>query len=89
MFHDVVELVKALAWPVVAVLFGFRFDKELRSLLLEMPAALRRIKSAHGLGIEIELDRLKGEVDEAAKETKTLQPEPEKAPEPITIEGEK
>jgi hypothetical protein len=35
--HEVVELVKALAWPCVAFYFLVRFAREIRLLLIEVP----------------------------------------------------
>jgi hypothetical protein len=70
--HEIVELVRALAWPLVAFYFGSKFQGEIRSLLREMPHMVRRIRSAHGLGIEIKLDRIGGELEIAEVKAQTL-----------------
>jgi len=86
-FHEIVELVRALAWPLVVLFFGWRFEPEIRSLLLEMPGALRRMKSAHGLGIEVELDKIGSEINIASDQAQALQPQPIEPPKPKMIDG--
>ena len=56
--HEYVELVKALVWPIVVLIVVLMFRKELRCLMREMPNVVRRMRSAHALGVEIELDKL-------------------------------
>ena len=57
MIHEFVELIRALAWPCVVLYVVAKFQTEIRSLLHEMPRVVRRMRSAHGLGVEIELDK--------------------------------
>src|SRR5258707_1849424 len=56
--HEMVELIKALAWPGVAMYFVVKFRSEIGALLDEMPSVIRRMRSAHGLGVEIELEKI-------------------------------
>jgi len=63
--REFVELVKALAWPLLWLCIVLMFRKEIRSLLREMPSIVRRMRSAHGLGVEIELDRIGEELPSA------------------------
>ena len=70
--HEAVELIKALAWPCVVFYFLIRFHSELKSLLREMPDAIRRMRSAHGLGVEIELDKIGSELQIAGEEARAL-----------------
>ena len=70
--HETVELVKAIAWPSVAVYFLVRFHSQVASLLNELPNVVRRVRSAHGLGVEIELGRIGGELTIAEQEARTL-----------------
>lgn len=60
--HEIVELIKALAWPCVAMYIVVRFQTEIRALLNEMPSVIRRVRSAHGLGVEIELEKIGDEL---------------------------
>jgi hypothetical protein len=77
--HDIFELVKALAWPCVTVYIVVKFGSGITSLLNELPPLVRRVRSAHGLGIEIELDRLSEELPLAEQQAQalTLEPVPE------------
>lgn len=72
MFHDAVELVKALAWPAVVVFFGIRFFPQLQSLLNELPSVMRRVQSAHGLGINVELNKIGEELPFVERQAPTL-----------------
>ena len=70
--HEVVELVKAIAWPLVALYVLISYRNELRDTLYEMPNLVRRMRSAHGLGIEVQLDKLENELPKAQAEAQTL-----------------
>lgn len=70
--HEAVELVKAVAWPLVVLYFLLYYRTEIRRLLKEMPYVVRRMRSAHGLGLEIELDRIGTELPGAEAEAKNV-----------------
>jgi hypothetical protein len=72
MLHEIVELVKALAWPLVVVLFGFTFKTEIRALLKEIPGLFRRVRTAEGLGLKVALDELGAELTITQKEVDPL-----------------
>lgn len=72
MFHDILELVKALAWPSVTVWIVLKFEPGITSLLGELPTLARRMRSAHGLGIEIELEKLDSELPVAEQQAQEL-----------------
>ncbi len=72
MIHEIVELVKALAWPSVAVYIVVKFQAQIRQLLNEMPRVVQRMRSAHGLGLEIELDRIGDELPVAEIQAQSL-----------------
>ena len=56
--HEFVELVKALAWPLVVLVIVLLFSNEIRSLLKEMPNVVRRLRSVEALGAKAELETL-------------------------------
>ena len=68
----IVELVKALAWPLLWLFIVLMFRKEIRSLLSELPSIVRRMRSAHGLGVEIELDKIGEELPSAELQAPTV-----------------
>jgi len=70
--HEAVEPVKALAWPCVVLYFLLRFHSQIVLLLSEMPNAVRRVRSAHGLGIDIKLDKLGEELPIADSQARQL-----------------
>jgi len=70
--HETVELIKALAWPCVVVYFLVRFHKQIASLMSEMPRVVQRVRSAHGLGLEIELDKIGNELPVAERQAQLL-----------------
>jgi hypothetical protein len=72
MLHEVVELVKALAWPCVVIFILLRFRRQISQLLDELPFAVRRMRSAHGLGVEIEMERLDTELPLAGQEARQI-----------------
>ncbi len=80
MIHEFVELIKALAWPCVVLYVVAKFQTEIRSLLHEMPRVFRRMRSAHGLGVEIELDKIDEELPLAERQVLSLSPRTEPAP---------
>jgi hypothetical protein len=53
--HEVVDLAKSLAWPAVSLFCLIRYSQEVKTLLLALSAALERMKTAKGLGVELEL----------------------------------
>jgi hypothetical protein len=85
--HEAVELVKALAWPCVVMYFLLRFRSQIVSVLEELPGALRRMRSAHGLGVEIELDRISEGLPLARREALALELKMPLVPRPQRIEG--
>jgi hypothetical protein len=84
--HETVELIKAIAWPCVVVYFLLRFNRQIASLLNELPNAVQRLRSAHGLGVEIELDKIGGELTIAEQEAKTLSLQMPMEPKPTKTE---
>jgi hypothetical protein len=79
--HEWVELVKALPWwPVVTIFLAFKFGREIRLFLTELPRAVRRVRSAHGPGFKVELDVLDADLTIAQQETAHLQLPPGKVP---------
>lgn len=70
--HEIVELIKALAWPCVVMYFIVKFRSQIGSLLGEMPSVVRRMRSAHALGLEIELDRIGEELPLAERQAQQL-----------------
>jgi hypothetical protein len=70
--HEFVELVKALAWPSVVSWIVIMFRTEIRSLLKEAPGVVRRMRSAQGLGVEIELDKIGEELPSAELQAQTI-----------------
>jgi hypothetical protein len=70
--HEAVELVKAVAWPLVVLYFLLYYRKEIQGLLREMPDVVRRMRSAHGLGLEIELDKIGTDLPAAEAEAKNV-----------------
>lgn len=51
-FNDIVELVAALAWPLVVLIIGFTFRGEIRRLLATMAEKATKLS---GLGVTVEL----------------------------------
>jgi iron-sulfur cluster repair protein YtfE (RIC family) len=45
--HETVELIRALAWPCVVVIFLVLFHRQVASLLNELPKAIQRVRSVH------------------------------------------
>jgi hypothetical protein len=80
--HEVVELVKALAWPCVAFYFLVRFGSEIRLLLIEVPSLFRRVRTARALGVKFELDRLELDLKLAEKDAHHVRLKPPKEPLP-------
>jgi hypothetical protein len=75
--HDAVELVKALAWPCVVMYFILRFHKQILSLLSEMQGVVRRVHTAQGFGMQVELEKIGDELPVAEKQAQGLsQPVP-------------
>jgi hypothetical protein len=76
--HEWVELVKAFPWwPCVALIFLFKFEREIRQLLTEAPALIRRMRAARVPGMKVEFNELERSLPLAARETSTIQlPEP-------------
>ncbi|MGA3011818.1 MAG: hypothetical protein ABSD72_16285 [Terracidiphilus sp.] len=77
--HETVELIKAiaelisaLAWPCVAVYFLVRFHRQIASLLGELPNAVRRARSVHAPGVEIELNQIGAELPIAERQASML-----------------
>jgi hypothetical protein len=70
--HETVELIKALAWPGVVLIFLAMYHGQIRSLLNELPNVIRRVRSAHGLGVEFELDKIDEELPSAEREAQSL-----------------
>ena len=84
--HEAVELVKALAWPCVVVYFLVRFHAQIVCVLNEKPHAVRRIRSAHGLGMDVKLDNLGEELSIAGPEARQLSLEMPTEPKPQKLE---
>jgi hypothetical protein len=53
-------------------LFPLRFHTQIGLLLREMPNAVRRVRSAHGLGVDIRLDKLGEELSIADSQARQL-----------------
>jgi hypothetical protein len=70
--HEIVELVKAIMWPGVVLIFLTMYHRQIGSLLNELPNVVRRVRSAHGLGVEIELDKIRGELPIAEQQARSL-----------------
>jgi uncharacterized membrane protein YoaK (UPF0700 family) len=70
--HEIVELVRALAWPLITFIVVLMFRKEIRSLLRELPSILRRVRSAHALGVELELDKIEEGLPQAELRAPTV-----------------
>jgi hypothetical protein len=85
--HEWVELIKAIAWPFVVLYFLVRFHSQIGLLLREMPDAVRRVRSAHGLGVDIRLDRLGDELTLADSEARQLSLNMPVEPKPKKLEG--
>ena len=85
--HEIVELVKALAWPVVAMYFIVKFQRGIGALLNEMPSVIRRVRSAQGLGIEIELEKIGEELPIAELKSQSLSFREPPKPAPTEIRG--
>jgi hypothetical protein len=78
--HEWVELVKALAWPCVVLIIVSIYQGQIRSLLNELPNVVRRVRSAHGLGVEVELDKIDYELPSAEQQAQLLSlPSPKEA----------
>ena len=88
MIHEAVELIKALAWPCVVLYVVVKFQAEIRLLLNEMPRAVRRMRSAHGLGVEIELDKIGDELPLAELQAQSLSLQLPSVPVPTNTEGD-
>lgn len=73
MLHEIVELVKGVAWPGVVFFFLVRFRPEIKQLLTELPKTFRRLRSAEGLGLKVELDVLDADLRVAQEETAHLE----------------
>jgi hypothetical protein len=74
MLHEIVELVKAVAWPCVALTFLFKFQSEIRQMLTEVPNLFRRVRTARGFGFKVELvERLEAILPAAERETPLMQ----------------
>ena len=86
--HEAVELVKALAWPTVVLFFLVRYHRPIRKILDALPAVIHRVRSAHGLGVEIELDKIADELPIAERQALSLSLEPTEAPTSSRKEGE-
>jgi hypothetical protein len=86
--HELVELVKALAWPCVVLYIVVKFQTGIKSLLNEMPRVVRRVRSAHGLGVEIELDKIGDELPVAARQAQLLSLQMPEVPAPTNAEGD-
>ena len=69
--HEFVELVKALAWPLVVLVVVLLFRKEIRSLLEEMPTVVKRLRSVEALGAKAELETL----ESTSKELPAAEPQ--------------
>jgi hypothetical protein len=80
MLHEIVELVKALAWPLVVLFVVFKFGPEIRSLLSEIPSFSRRVRTADLLGAKIELEALGHDLSLAQKEAPRLALPPGEVP---------
>jgi hypothetical protein len=65
-----------------------KFQAEIRSLLREMPHVVRRMRSAHGLGVEIELDRIADELPLAERQAQLLSLKLPKVPTAGNPEGD-
>jgi hypothetical protein len=72
LLHDILQLAGQLAWPLVALYFMIKFGPAITALLNELPLLVRRMRSAHGLGVEIELDRLDVELPVAEQQAHSL-----------------
>lgn len=66
--HETVELIRALAWPCVVVIFLVLFHRQVASLLNELPKAIQRVRSVHAPGVEIKLDMIGVELSVAEKQ---------------------
>lgn len=64
---DWADLLRAVAWPIVALIAIFRFHRVLESLL-------ERLVRAEGLGVKIELGKLDKELPKAEIEAKRVRP---------------
>jgi hypothetical protein len=84
LLHEIIELVKALAWPSVAMFFLVYFRRQIRSMLTELPGMFRRMRSANALGVTLELDGLGDDLTIAQQKTAQLQLPGGEVP---TIEG--
>jgi hypothetical protein len=73
LLHEIIELVKALAWPSVAMFFLVHFRRQIRSMLTEIPGMFRRMRTANALGVKLELDGLEADLTIAQRETAQLQ----------------
>jgi len=69
--HEFVELVKALAWPLVVIVTVLLFRNEIRSLLKEMPNAVKRL-SVEALGAKVVLETLDSTSKAAEPQAKLL-----------------
>jgi hypothetical protein len=57
-----------------------RFHRQIAAFLSELPNVVRRVRTAHGLGVEIELDKMGGELPIAERQVRLLSLEPTEAP---------
>jgi hypothetical protein len=80
LLHEIIELVKALAWPSVAMFFLVYFRRQIRSMLTELPGMFRRMRSANALGVTLELDGLEADLTIAQQETAQLRLPPGQVP---------
>jgi hypothetical protein len=90
MLHEFVELVKAVAWPCVALIFLIKFKVEIRLLLTEVPALVRRMRTAHVPGVKVEFNQLERSLPVAERETPLIElKEPDVPPRPARKKKEK
>lgn len=64
---DWADLLRALAWPLVALVAIFRFHRVVESLL-------ERLIRAEGLGVKVELEKLNKELPKAELEARKVRP---------------
>lgn len=72
---DWADLLRAIAWPTVALIAIFRFHSVIESLL-------ERLIRAEGLGVKVTLAKLDKEIPKAEIEAKRLRPKQPDTPKP-------
>lgn len=72
---DWAELLRAIAWPIVALIIFWRLHGVLEQLLL-------RLTQAEGMGFKLRLDKLGKELPKAEAEAKKVKPRLPDVPKP-------